>query len=304
MPVTLTTQDGFELVTLTSDAVRLSVVPTLGAKVCSLTDLRTGREWMWSPPGPRRFFTSEFGSPFPDSTLIGADECLPTIGACTWNGRHLPDHGEVWSVPWALDRTALASDAIVTTVDLAVSPLRLRRRITLSGATVTFAYAVTNLGEAPEEFLWAFHPLLTYVEGDRAEFPPGTGRLLMECASFANGRGTLPSVRPSPGIDLEGLSIAGGSGYAKVFAGPVTTGSAAIVGSGRDRLAYTWDARELPWFGFWLTRGGWLGHHHPAPEPTTSGCDRLDQAVAERLGHRHVEAGAVSTWSFTLTLGR
>ena len=43
--------DGFNAVRLANDCVSLAVLPELGARILSLVDVRTGREWMWRPPG-------------------------------------------------------------------------------------------------------------------------------------------------------------------------------------------------------------------------------------------------------------
>lgn len=298
----LATRDGFTLAILANELVSLTVVPALGAKVLSLVDRRTGREWMWAPPGDPPLFASPFAGDFPSSTIRGADECIPTIGACGWRGRELPDHGEAWSLPWAFDEAAFAAGTLTTSLVLPLTPLRVTRRITLVEATATFAYQVDNLGDTAEEFLWAFHPLLSWREGDRGEFPPAPTTIRC-AATFAPGLRTLTSWQPQPGVDLEALELPQ-PGYAKVFAGGLSSGRAAIQGGPGDRLALAWDPQELPWFGFWLTRGGWNGYHHPALEPTTSGSDRLDQAVADGLGHRSVPMGGTSRWSFALTLGR
>ena len=41
-----------------------------------------------------------------DYDASGFDECFPTIGACAypeapWQGVIAPDHGELWTLPWA-----------------------------------------------------------------------------------------------------------------------------------------------------------------------------------------------------------
>ena len=43
-------QQGFEVYELNNEEVELAVVPELGAKIVSLKNRRTGREWMWHPP--------------------------------------------------------------------------------------------------------------------------------------------------------------------------------------------------------------------------------------------------------------
>ena len=163
--------DGFEVIELANDAVRIAVMPALGAKVISLRYLPTGRERMWSRPRQPQFWRVPPGTPFDQGPLVGADECLPTIAACAWRGLSLPDHGEAWSESWELDRTALAAGRIRTRLRLPISPLLIEREISLAGSTVRLDYRLRNLSDGPFEYLWAFHPMLRTVPGDRIVLP-------------------------------------------------------------------------------------------------------------------------------------
>ncbi len=124
--IALQPQQGFEVYVLNTEEVELAVVPELGAKIISLKNLRTGREWMWHPPGGLKLFRNHPGDAFSKSPLAGADECLPTITPCSWQGRELPDHGEVWNVPWKVDPVALESGILKTSVRLEISPFEFR----------------------------------------------------------------------------------------------------------------------------------------------------------------------------------
>src|ERR1039458_10375594 len=88
---------GFAVHVLGNDGVELAMVPELGAKIISLKNLRTGREWLWHPHDSLRLFKNQPLDDFAASPLVGMDECLPTILPCSWRGRQLPDHGEVWN---------------------------------------------------------------------------------------------------------------------------------------------------------------------------------------------------------------
>ncbi|HEY3932921.1 MAG TPA: hypothetical protein VGM58_11215, partial [Verrucomicrobiae bacterium] len=130
---TVRQEQGFEVYMLHTEEVELAVVPELGAKIISLKDLRTGREWMWHPPGGLKLFRNHPSDAFSQSPLAGADECLPTIAPCSWQGRELPDHGEVWNVPWKVDSEALEHGILKTSVRLEISPFGFERTIELCG---------------------------------------------------------------------------------------------------------------------------------------------------------------------------
>ncbi len=276
-------EQGFEVYVLGNGALEIAVVPELGAKVISLRNRRTGREWMWHPPGELQLFRNRLGDDFSHSPLVGADECLPTVAPCYLHGRELPDHGEVWNAAWQVNRRAWKEGALVTSLDLPVSPFSFERTIELRDRQVRFGYTLRNRGRLEEQFLWAFHPLLGLQPGDRLRMPATTRALL-------DGE---------PWIDAVDSVIPDG-GFSKVFAGPLVEGVAGVDNQQTgDRLWLEWNPAENNTLGLWLSRGGWHGHHHLAVEPTNGAPDPLAVAAAqERCGA--IPASGSKTWSFTL----
>ncbi|MEI9960441.1 MAG: hypothetical protein WDM76_04700 [Limisphaerales bacterium] len=171
-------QQGFEVYVLGNDEIELAVTPELGAKIISLKNLRTGREWMWHPPGGLKLFRNHIGDDFSQSPLVGADECLPTIAPCSWQGRELPDHGEVWSAPWKVDAQAWENGILKTSLKLKISPFEFERTIELVENEIQISYQLNNHGATDESFLWAIHPLLRLQPGDQLELPASTRALL------------------------------------------------------------------------------------------------------------------------------
>src|SRR3954470_21382631 len=161
----------FATVSLRNESLEIVVMPEIGAKVYSLKNLRSGREWMWRPPEGEVFAQLPLGTGFEKSSLVGADECMPTIMECEWRGRSLPSHGEAWSSTWELDRLALAHGRLVTRLQLPISPFWMERSISLNGNKAHFEYALRNVDFTPQEFMWAFHPLMEIRSGDRLELP-------------------------------------------------------------------------------------------------------------------------------------
>jgi galactose mutarotase-like enzyme len=303
--VRLISEQGFTVARLANAQVEVAVIPALGAKLFSLRSLATGREWLWRPPGPTRLFANQLGDAFTDGTLIGADECLPTIGACNVAGRALPDHGEAWSAAWTLDEAACARGEIVTSLRLPRSPFTITRTVRLDDSSVLLDYELRNHASTRQPFLWALHPLLTLVEGDRLYLPDEVRQVRVEVARDPDAaRGTRWEwPRPAPGVDLQALTLASDEAFAKFFAGPLPTGAARIenVNTG-DRLEFRWSAAEHPFVGVWLTRGGWRGAHHPALEPTNAACDALTDALREPTPALFVAAGETRRWQVVIDL--
>lgn len=278
-------EQGFKTYELSNSEVKIAVIPELGAKIISLQNARTGREWMWHPRGSLKLFHNSATDDFSHSPLVGVDECLPTIQPCVWRGRNLPDHGEVWSAEWKLDENAWQKGVLKTTVQLQISPFDFERTIELEANTVRLNYQLTNRSAAPEQFLWAIHPLLRLQEGDHLVLPAAT-RALFDGADW---------------LDAVDSAVPEGN-CSKLVAGPLTEGFSAIHNSKTgERFEFEWNALENNALGLWLTRGGWHGHHHFAIEPTNAGADALTTA-AGRNWCGVVAASGVATWQIRLRI--
>lgn len=279
-------EQGFEAFVLRNDRLEIVVVPELGAKIISLRNLRTGREWMWRPEAGMKLFRNRLGDDFSRSPLVGADELLPTVAPCSLHGRQLPDHGELWSASWEVDSQAWEGGVLKTSVRLPISPFEFERGIELHGARIRFGYLLRNRGSVEETYLWALHPLLRVQPGDRLRMPATTRALL-------NGEAWIDAVD----------AVVPDGGCSKVFAAPLTEGAAGVFNHATgDYLLLEWNAAENDTLGLWLTRGGWHGHHHLALEPTNGFPDPLVTA-AEQKRCGTIPASGSRTWSLSLQIG-
>ncbi|MEY2429038.1 MAG: hypothetical protein QOJ40_1923 [Verrucomicrobiota bacterium] len=279
-------EQGFEVFVLSNRAVELAVVPELGARIISLKDLRTGREWLWHPAGALKLFRNDAGDNFQSSPLVGVDECLPTIAPCSWQTRDLPDHGEVWAAAWSLDVAAWDRSLLRTTVSLKVSPFDFERTIELEENEVHLSYQLNNRAAAEELYLWAMHPLIRLQTGDQLELPAST-RALLDGPPWLDA---INSTRPKG--DCE-----------KVFASLISEGLAAIINPQTgDCLKFEWDAAQNNTLGLWLNRGGWHGHHHFALEPANGEPDGLT-AAAQRKSCGAVAARGSVAWQVCIQVG-
>ena len=282
----------------------------LGAKIISLRSRKTGREWMWRPPGPFRLFRNTLGDPFEKSTLVGADECLPTIAPCKWEGRDLPDHGEVWSIPWTVDRQAWAQGCIKTTVATPVSPFVFQRTLRLKENEVWLDYKLRNVSRKPQPFLWAFHPLLNIVEGDRVALPGDVRSVRVESVDRLQDMphgSTRVWPEPLPGVELDRMDFGHHSpACAKLFVESPSKACAAIVNSETgESLVLRFDARQNPALGIWITRGGWNGYEHVALEPTNLAFDSLAEAAFRATSALVLlSPNGEKTWTIKLYLQR
>ena len=277
---------GFKAYVITSKHAEITVVPELGARIISLKDLRTGREWLWRPTAELKLFRNACGDNFENSPLVGMDDCLPTIAPCSLRQRNLPDHGEVWTAASKLDLGAWETGLIRTSVSLDISPFDFERTIELCNDEVRLTYHLKNRAPSEELYLWAMHPLIQLQNGDELELPASTRALLNGAACLES----LTSGQPDGKCH-------------KVFASKIIEGWAAIrnMRSG-DCLRFDWNPAQNDTLGLWFNRGGWHGHHHFALEPSNGEPDALTVAAQnKRCGV--LAPNASVTWQVCIRVG-
>jgi hypothetical protein len=279
-------EQGFAVYVLSNARIEVAVVPELGGKIISLKNVQTGREWLWHPASGLKLFRNRAGDDFSCGPLVGVDECLPTIAPCSWQGRQLPDHGEVWTTPCEVDGGAWERGVLKTCVELAISPFVYHRAIELKEGELHLSYRLDNRGKAEEKYLWCMHPLLRLRAGDRLQLPAST-RALMNGETW---------------VDAVDSAIPRGR-CAKVFARPLKEGAARLLNQENgDCLGFAWNPRENNTLGLWLTRGGWHGHDHFALEPANGDDDVLSVAAGRQRCGTVPGSGSV-TWRVSFRIG-
>ncbi|MGD0810308.1 MAG: aldose 1-epimerase [Acidimicrobiales bacterium] len=156
---------------LSSQLAEVTVVPEKGADILSFVDRRSGVDvlfktpWGMRTPGPwARRGTSE--ERWIEAYAGGWQLLLPNGGAeCVERGATWGFHGEAALVPWEVVSATDASAVLETTLFL--TPLRLRRHLSLEGRLLRIEETVSN--ESPEEIevMWSHHPALgaPFLEG-------------------------------------------------------------------------------------------------------------------------------------------
>lgn len=274
--------------TIESPDLRVEVIPQLGGKVSSILDKRNGYEWLWGKDRGT-LFTNGNGDPFGDSTMLGIDECIPTVAPCEVAGSPLADHGEAWSKPWeVLPQDPDAPERIALRVELCAGALVFSRSLQVEGDTVLLDYALQNPTDTPVPALWCIHPLFTLTPRTRLRIPRLAGRLgEVEVAvgmPLDDGQEVaFPDL--SPGLSFDDASFPEGS-CTKLFypldAQRGQTVEASMEEPGVGVLTMAFEASKwLNTLGIWLDRGGWQGYQHLAIEPTNAPYGRLSDAIAD-----------------------
>ncbi|MGG6309427.1 hypothetical protein [Paenibacillus macerans] len=283
--------DGYAAWTGETGLMSVSVIPELGSKMISLRNLATGREWLWRSGKP--LGNGGYGSSFAAGDESGWDEMFPAINAGAypegpWQGQPVPDHGEVWSMPW---EHGVTDRALTCRVEGQRFPYLLEKTYSfVTAGTLRIDYAVANRSEAPFSFLWAAHPLLRaregmtlHVAGDPAEIEVSYsegGRL----GQFGDKQ-PWPLAQTADGVTVD-LSIVepnvGRFAEKYYFTGQLRAGFAGL----RDpetgeALTFAYPVDRVPYLAVWANYGGFGGNYHLALEPATGRMDDLAHAVRQ-----------------------
>ena len=295
---------------------KLAILPELGAKVISLVDKQSGHEHLWRHP-LRPFRRAAYADAYDRYDLSGWDECFPTISEVVypeepWKGILVPDHGELWSLPWQWD---YQDDTLRMWTQSVRFAYRFERTFRLSDAgPIVIDYRVSNPTPFPFKALWSMHPFLKVTPASRVLLPAGV-RVRVELSHNERIGGFL-SEHPWPvtqdrhgqAVDLSLMGTPDEPTLEKLFTTPLPAGWAALYDEEQeDFLAFTFDPQLTPFVGICQIRGGWPPDAPDSRttilEPCNGWPDRLDLAMTRAAGVV-IPAEGERRWSVMLHLGR
>lgn len=301
---------------LSNDHLELEILPSLGGKLASLIDRRTGRDWLWHNPYLRPSLPRYGSSYVMTADSGGFDECFPAVAEGPyptepWRGVAIPDHGELWGLPWEVEAT---EPALRLAVDGVRFPYRFERRMQLdpAAASVTLAYEVTNRAPFPFPFVWSAHPLLAIRPGMQLLIPEDLPLRVFGSSSGTLGELGTPLWWPALGPhDLTRLPGAEAGFAVKLFGPAPTRGWVGLHDpETATTLRFDFDPHEVPHLGLWLNMGGWCPLEGREPyynlglEPCIGAGDDLELAVRHFRAHGVVPARGAVRWHLRLSLVR
>ena len=301
-----------------NEYIKVRVIPQLGCKIVEIFDLEHGHEWLWSDKS-RPIRPAIYGDGYDLYDISGFDECFPNIGISQDpknNDVTLPDHGEIWSLPWAVTE---AEQGLSATVAGKLFDYHFSRKLSLRNRKLLIEYSVTNVGDTAITYMWSAHPLFVIDEDMKIEIT-GTpkmskefgygGRIGADGDNWYGGHLTehvWPKVLGADGRinDMSEVSLD------KVLTDKVVLdapddGLVTLkkLSSGRS-LTMKFSPLEIPFLGICYNFGAWPLTGEPATwvalEPTTGKTDRLDEC-AELDCARELAPKSSSTWSLEIEL--
>jgi galactose mutarotase-like enzyme len=309
---------GYSGYKLENEAVKVLVVPELGGRIVSLLDKAMNYEWLVAPRQAHSVKKVDYGADYNSNQSGGWDEMLPTIvagpypAAGAYQGSALPDHGELWALPWSdagSDQERLALTATGRTL-----PFRLTRTLLLTECNdLTFEYTLENLGAETLVWLWAAHPQFVCEAGARVVMPPEVQRVIqVQGGPWGEPFGAVGARLPWPLLPvqenfmfpLDTISGVEAKRGRKIYVPPEVSINWAGLLQPRSNcwLRLDWDVATLPYCGVWFDEGALNKAPTIAIEPTNGFYDSLETAYSnERLGR--LAAGERCSWKLSLRVG-
>lgn len=278
-----------EVFRLETDHISLEVVPAFGARVTTLIDRRTDRNWLVS--GALQGDQDDTAS-YGGNQACGWDECFPTVSPCkssSWN-KNLRDHGELWGRSWSYIDEQSALTTIYTGHNY-----RFQRRLELVGASVITSYELENCAAAAFPYLWSQHCLLNT--------RPGEQIVLRGIGDLQTDKGAVGWPLDRSGQDQSTILDAHAGTFEKSYA-PVVGEASVGIQSETGSIWFNWNHADAGYFGLWRDFGGWPAEnpvHQVALEPTSAPAD--DLASAKSINKEcWLQPGETRHWTISVRL--
>ena len=238
---------------------------------------------------------------------------FPTIDRCyyesyPWQGTLIPDHGEVWSLPWA---TTVEGDRLHFAVHGVRFPYRLEKWAQFTDPGILrLDYRLANLSSFDFECMWAAHPLFNLEEGAELVLPDGVksvvgtfdvpGKFGRYGDEFSWPVGTLPDGSARDFRKLQPKSAR--DCYKYYVKEKMPEGWCGVRYHRSDfSLVLSFPAERVPYLGVLPNEGGWQDLYNIFLEPCTAPFDRPDAARYRGQGST-LKGGEAQTWHLNLTL--
>jgi galactose mutarotase-like enzyme len=283
---------GLESVVLENNCVRAEWIPSYGGKMVSLiAKSGGGHELLYQTPLTKLVCPSH-GADFGLFDTSGFDECFPSIEECqveveedrAMTSMSIPDHGDVWSLPW---KYHIAPDgSLMFSVTSALIPYQLTKKVTLEKNELIINYSVELTATVTAmPFLWTPHALFSYQPDTTIVIPKRLNSITSVCPvgrlQDVTKRYTYPKHTLTDGIDWDGSVFAvqdEGLCEKFYFDSQLNNGDWFGFQDSRCRLMMNVDANVAPYLGIWKNQGAHNNTHNFALEPCSGIYDSAQKA--------------------------
>ena len=272
---------GNQGIILENSQIRVTVLPEIGAKVFEFFDKRSSKDLLFHHPRVE-IRLPVFGANVDNWWTGGIDDAFPTGQPATVNGEEIPFLGEVWSMPWKVEK--LSPTSVKLSRMGVITPFLLEKILTLAEDShfLEVSYSVTNIGTAPFPYIWGIHPAFPistqtrlHVPATKCWYVDGTGPVGTSVA-FREGN----QAESWPIKSLTELSSKDSLSWEYYYLSDLSQGWMAITDADADTgFGMTFDLKVFPNVHIWMVNGGWRGIRTIAVEPWSAMPAGLDHAI-------------------------
>jgi len=294
-----------------NDSLKATILHQRGCKIASLEFKQDGiiREALAQIPTEEFTEPVTYGKSFEAEDGTGFDDMFPNISSCTydeypWQNILLPDHGEVWTLPWDYQIDGKQLECSVNGLRL---PYTLTKSIRLNGQNLTASYRAVNNSAHPFPFQWAAHAILAMSSDSRLEVPQEQKRIINAYPGnrlhVNNKEYDFPFPDGPGGFDLTKIPVYCKTGVQKYwFTDPVTEGWCRLINPNSGLITtMTYSKEILCYLGIWINEGGWKGCYNMGIEPSTCRGDNPISSNCCGYGSR-LPARGMCEWEISLSL--
>lgn len=299
-------------ITIESETICAQFLPSTGAKMASLIYKPKQYELLVQRPG-EKYLLQPFDGDYVAGECSGFDDMFPTIDTFfydrfPWQGTKMADHGEVWSLPYALE---LEDKRLHFTVHGVRFPYRLEKRVSFTGTGILHLdYQLTNLSPFDFDFVWAGHNMINLEEGVELFLPPGVQKITR---TFAMGAETAqygdvmdwPVGKLADGSlrDFRRIRPKSARSADKYYInGRMPEGWCGLkYPDSNFSMALSFPIETVPYLGVLPNEGGWQDIYNIFLEPCTGTFDRPDIARYRGEGST-VKGNSIYTWHLNFSM--
>lgn len=279
---------GYQVLTIQNSKIKIELLPDLGGKIWALEDLLSETQWLWQNPiiPPKQV---SFGADYDENWAGGWDDIFPNDAPGNFEGRNLPDHGELWSRPWAWEQTISSDDELevhlwvhgVVTDTLCEKWINVKK----DHSEFQIKYRITNYDSKILRFLFKLHPAMAVTPFHHLEVPGGcVDPVDLEFSTIIGHAGPFdwPTVENKERIrfDLSRLPPYEKRHKEFVYIREIVEGWCGVVDTQTgSRIRFHFPTKVFPSVWVFMDFGGWRGYYTLVLEPCTNYPKDLDLAV-------------------------
>jgi len=275
-------------IALENEELKVVFIPDPGGKMVSLISKRTGYEYLVQREGSA-YRNQPYGGIYVDGECSGFDDMFPTIDECKydkepWKDVVIPDHGEVWSLPWNFN---INKNSLFLSVDGIKFPYNLEKAVKFSGHNILrIDYTLTNKGPVDFDFLWAAHVMINIEEGTRIMVPDDC-KQIYTILTYSKRLGEYGDINNWPVFE-DSFKVSHRADISRTknikdcekyyFTNKLDTGYSELKYPDNTKFRIGFSTDTVPYLGILLNENGWDNRYNIFIEPCTVCYDRPDLA--------------------------